>query len=291
MELRHLRYFVGVAEELSFTRAAQKLRVAQPALSRQIRQLEDEVGVTLLLRNRRGVRITEAGRAFLTEAQALLAQSEHAIRTAQQAEQKLERPFNVGFVWGLFHSLVPPLLENLRPRFPHCPVNLLDMTATLQAEELFERRLDAGFIGFAHEADTAGLLKRKVADCRFVAVLPQNHPAARKTRVPLSLLARDFFFTISDKTYPGAARFIAAACEHAGLTPKILQAADRGFTILGLVASNRGVAILPESLRALPHPGIVFRPLADFPQSELFLAWHRSNRSPILQGLLDLLPP
>jgi DNA-binding transcriptional LysR family regulator len=290
MELRHLRYFVGVAEELSFTRAARKLRVAQPALSRQIRQLEDEVGVALLLRDRSGVQMTESGQAFLVEAKALLEQSEHAIRAAQQAERKFERPFNVGYVWGLFHSLLPPILDQLRVRFPHCPVNLLDLTAARQAQDLYERQLDAGFIGFAHEADTVGLMKRKVAECRFVAVLPLDHPAARKTKVPLALLAKDFFFTISDASYPGASRFIAAACAQSGLTPKVLQAAERGFTVLGLVASNRGVAILPESLRALPHPGVVFRPLADFPQAELYLACNRTNHSPVLQGLLELLP-
>ncbi len=289
MELRHLRYFIAVAEAQSFTRAARQLRVAQPALSRQIRQLEDEVGVALLLRNRQGVQMTEAGQALLAEARVLLEQSEHAIRAAQQAERQFERPFNVGYVWGLFHSLVPRWLEQLRVQHPHCPVNLLDLSATRLAEGLGERQLDAGFIGFAHEADSAGLMKQKVAECKFVAVLPAGHPAARKAKVPLELLARDFFFTISDATYPGAARFIANACAHAGLTPKVLQAAERGFTVLGLVASNRGVAILPDSLRALPHPGVVFRPLADFPQADLYLAWHKASRSPVLTTLLGLL--
>ena len=169
-------------------------------------------------------------------------------------------------------------------------MNLLDMTPAQQARDLLEKRLDAGFIGFAHEADTIGLSKRKVADCRFVAVLTANHPAARKTKLTLSMLAEDFFFTISDQSYPGASRFVASACEQAGFRPKILQAAERGYTIVGLVASNRGVAILPEPLKAMPHPGVVFRPLQDFPQTDIFLAWRKDNPSPILRGLLDMFP-
>lgn len=289
MELRHLRYFVGVAEELSFTKAAQKLHVAQPSLSRQIRQLEDETGVSLLVRSRQGVQLTGAGQTFLVEARSLLEKSEHAIRAAQMAEQNQVQPFNVGFVWGLFHSLVPPILEQLRLKFPQSPINLLDLHAPQQAKDLQDGTLDAAFIGLAYEPDAAGLVKQKVMDCRFSVVLPQNHPAARKSKVPLSMLAQDFFFSISDKSYPGASRFIASACENAGFRPKILQAAERGFTILGLVASNRGVAILPEPLKALPHPGLVFRPLQDFPQADLFLAWNKTNRSPILKGLLELI--
>src|SRR5262245_21644149 len=168
MELRHLRYFVGVAQELNFTRAARKLRVAQPALSRQIRQLEDEVGVPLLERNRRGVHLTDSGRAFLAEAQSLLEQSEQAIRVAQATRQGAKGPLNLGYVWGLFHSLVPAAVERFRRQNPDVAVNLFDLTATQQAEALVQGTLDAGFIGFTHEADAAGLAKQKVGSCSFV---------------------------------------------------------------------------------------------------------------------------
>src|SRR6185369_5143458 len=273
MELRHLRYFVGVAQELNFTRAAQILRVSQPALSRQIRQLEEEVGVVLLERNRRGVRLTMAGKAFLAEARALLEQSEQAIRVAQETNHAGSGHLNVGYVWGLFHSVVPATIERFRREHPNVAVNLFDMTATQQAEALVQGRLDAGFIGFAQEADAAGLSKRKVGTCAFVAALPKNHRAARKPKVPLATLAQDFFFVISEQNYPGASWFVLEACQRAGFRPKILQAAERGHTILGLVAGNCGVALLPEPLRALPHPGVIFRPLAQPPTGDLFIAW------------------
>jgi DNA-binding transcriptional LysR family regulator len=165
-------------------------------------------------------------------------------------------------------------------------VNLFDLTATQQADALLHGRLDAGFIGFAHEADAAGLSKRKVGTCAFVAALPKNHRAARKAKVPLGTLAQDFFFVISEQNYPGASRFVLEACQRAGFRPKILQAAERGHTILGLVAGNCGVALLPEPLRALPHPGVIFRPLAQPPTGDLFIAWQAARTSPSRDAFL-----
>jgi LysR family transcriptional regulator, benzoate and cis,cis-muconate-responsive activator of ben and cat genes len=274
VELRHLRYFIAVADELNFTKAAQKMRVAQPALSRQIRQLEEEMGVTLLDRNQRSVRLTEAGKAFLVEARSLVTHSEQVIKAAQSIRQGDHVTLNIGYVWGLFHSLVPGVIEKFRRSFPEVAINLFDTTATQQAQMLSENRLDAGFIGFAEEADTAGLKKQKVGTCRFVAALPKNHRAARHRVVDLTSLAQEMFFVISADNYPGAARFVSEACRAAGFRPKIIQTVERGHILLGLVAGNCGVALVPEPLRALPHPGVVFRPLVKPPQGDLYLAWN-----------------
>ena len=287
MELRQLRYFVGVADQLNFTKAAQILRVAQPALSRQIKQLEDELGVTLLERNKRGVQLTRAGRAFLDEARALLLQSEQAIRVAQDSHRTPQGHLNLGYVWGLFHTTVPPLVAHFRQRHPEAAVHVFDLTATQQADALMEGRLDLGFIGFAHEADAARLAKRKVGECEFIVALPKHHPAARKPRITLSALANDFFFVISEKNYPGAALFVSQACERAGFRPKILQAAERGHTILSLVSGNCGVALLPEPLRALPHPGVVFRYLMEPLEGELYVAWNSAHLPPLGEAFLN----
>ena len=279
MELRHLRYFAGVAEALNFTRAAQKLRVAQPALSRQIRQLEEEVGVALLERDRRSVRLTEAGRIFLEEARSILAQSSKAVLSARATAQPAHGSLNIGYIWGMFHSLVPAVVARFRQEFPDAAVNLFDFTATQQIAALREGRLDAGFIGYAGEADGAGLTCRKVGQCALVAALPVAHPAARRRAVALRSLANEFFFVISEENYPGASRCVIEACGGAGFRPKILQTAARGHTILGLVAGNCGVALLPDPLRALPHPGVVFRPLADPVTNDMFLAWSPARPS------------
>jgi LysR family transcriptional regulator, benzoate and cis,cis-muconate-responsive activator of ben and cat genes len=288
MELRQLRYFVAVAQELSFTRAAQKLHLAQPALSRQIRQLEEEIGVRLLERNRRSTHLTDAGRVFLGEACALLEQTERAVRAAQKTDRAAAGQLNIGYVWGLFHSLAPAIIGRFRQLLPDIAVNLFDLTATEQADALVEGKLDAGFIGFAQEADTAGLAKRKVGTSLFVAALPEKHPVARKSPVPLRALADDLFIMISEQSYPGASHYVSEACERAGFRPKIARTVERGYTILGLVAARCGVALLPESLRNLPHPGVIFRPLLDPPQGDLFIAWRASRSHPARDTFLTV---
>lgn len=288
MELRHLRYFATVAAELSFTRAAARLRVAQPALSRQIRQLEDELGVTLLTRSSRGAELTEAGRAFLAEARSLLLHSDQAMRAARQTGAG--QAMKIGYIWGLFHSLVPPWLDSFRRQSSQTAVHLFDLTPMEQARELLNGKLDAGFIGFAHEAGAAGLCRRKVGTCAFVAALPRGHPQSRQPKVALASLANDFFFGISEQTYPGASQQVADAFVRAGFRPKILQMVERGYTILGLVASRCGVALVPESLQALPHAGITFRPLAQPPIADLYLAWRADNASSTLRQFLSIMP-
>lgn len=290
MELRHLRYFVAVAQAQSFTKAAQSLHVAQPALSRQIRQLEDELGVRLLERDRRRTELTSAGRAFLDEASALLAHSQRAIQAAQKTVRAGTGELNLGYVWGLFHLVAPEMIARFRQRFPDVAVHLFDLTATEQAEALVSGRLDAGLIGFAHEADLARLAKRRVGKCQFVAALPKGHRAAKNSHVALKQLADDFFLGISEQTYPGASRLVAEACQKSGLRPKILQAVERGYTILGLVAAGCGVALLPESLKNLPHPGVAFRPLAEVVAGDLFIAWHKNRAVPNRDAFLTLFP-
>lgn len=290
MELRQLRYFVGVAHEHSVTRAAARLHVAQPALSRQIHQLEAEVGVKLLARSSKGVELTPAGEAFLSEAEAILRQSEQAVRSAQRHELVQRGQLNVGYVWGLFHTLVPQWVACFRQQHPEVAINLFDLTATGLAEALQAGKLDLGFIGFAYEADSVGLEKRKVAACDFLAALPAKHAAARQRRVKLASLKDEFFIAISALTYPGAAQVLNDACHAAGFRPKILQTAERGFTLLGLVAAECGVTLLPSALQALPHPGVVFRPLSPVPVADLFVAWNRQPLSPLARQFVDALP-
>lgn len=289
VELRHLRYFVAVARELHFTRAAAALRVAQPALSRQIRQLEDEVGVALLVRNRRGVQLTAAGAALLADAEALLVQSRKVLDVARRADAA-GTSLNLGYVWGLFHTLAPAVVKHFRAAHPEVSVNLLDLTATRQARALTEGKIDLGFIGFSDESDAAGLERRQIGECEFVAALPSNHPAARRRRVDLKTLSADFFLNIAEEAYPGASRRVRDACEHAGFRPRSVQAPERGHTILGLVAAGCGVAVLPAPLQALPHAGVVFRRLTDPPRAALFIAWRRRPSNPAIQAFLECVP-
>ena len=289
VELRHLRYFIGVSDASSFSAAARLLRVAQPALSRQIRMLEEEIGVPLFHRDRSGVRLTQPGEAFLKEARAILERSENAIRAAQSGTQPFPAELNVGYVWGLFHSSVPSWLARFRSAHPEVAVHLFDWTGTQQNEALLQGTLDAGFLGFAEDA-TSSLARQSVGKCALHAVLPQSHPLARKRQLRLAALAGEPFLVISQRNYPGASRLALEACEQAGFRPRILQTAERGHALLGLVASGCGVALLPEPLGSLPHAGVAFRPLADQPEAELVVAWNPSRSHPARDQFLNTLP-
>ena len=289
MELRQLRYLVAIADELNFTRAAEKLRVAQPALSRQIRQLESELSVQLFERDSRHVKLTQAGSAFVVEARALLEQSARAVSAAKSTSAA--PALNIGYVWGLFHSYVPAAIAGFRQAYPETSVNLFDFTATQQAEALKTERLDAGFIGFAHEPDHAGLRKQKVGSCALMAVLPKTHALAGKPKLALKELAREGFFLISEQTYPGASQLVLSAFATAGIRPKILQTPERGHTILSLVAGHCGVALVPGPLQALPHSGIVFCPLSPALRADVFIAWNEARISKARDAFLKSLPP
>jgi DNA-binding transcriptional LysR family regulator len=250
--------------------------------------LEEEIGVQLLKRNRRATHLTEAGRVFLAEACALLEQSERALRVAQKAARADCGQLNIGYIWGLFHGIAPAVIGRFRPLMPEVAVHLFDFTATEQAEALLDGRLDAGFIGFAREADAAGLAKRKVGTSEFMAVLPEKHRAACNAKLRLRDLADESFIMISDQSYPGASEYVTRACEGAGFRPRVVQTVERGYTIIGVVAAGCGVALLPESLRKLPHAGVVFRPLIDPPSGALYIAWRASKPHPARDAFLGV---
>jgi DNA-binding transcriptional LysR family regulator len=289
MELRHLRYFVGVAEDLNFTKASQRLRVAQPALSRQIRQLEDEVGSPLFIRDRKGVNLTKAGESFLRDARGILAQSDQALKSAQQSGKADGGTLNLGYVWGLFHSVVPAAVGRFRQQYPASVIHLLDLTATEQVSGLEKGSIDAGFIGFADEADTAGLQRKQIGECQFVVAIPERHSLAKTRKIDLASLAGELFLAISDDNYPGAAKWMREACARAGFRPRIVQAAGRGHILIGLVAAGCGMALIPQPLEALPHPGVVFRALNDSPAAGLYVAWNERRLSATRDAFLGSL--
>jgi DNA-binding transcriptional LysR family regulator len=143
------------------------------------------------------------------------------------------------------------------------------------------------FVGFVDEGTRSHLSLERIGSCELVAALPQGHPLAKHRSVPLEALAHEEFVFISEHTYPAAARFVRTACERAGFRPRILQTAERGFTALGMVAGNCGIALLPEPLRELPHAGVVFRQLADPPRADLYMAWIERRPHGVRQAFVD----
>src|ERR1700746_4235040 len=202
MELRHLRYFVSRAEALSFTKAAEKLHTAQPSLSRQIKDLEEELGVRLLNRTKQLVTLTDEGRSFLTDAKRLLALAAETVESVRRLQSGEVRALNIGYVSNLFYDLLPRTLASFRQCFPTVSVTLFDMSGGEQFRALEGGKLDLGFVGLHEPIALRGLEFRTIASYKTVAALPKDNPLAGKTRVALEALAPMFFIGMLEESFP-----------------------------------------------------------------------------------------
>jgi DNA-binding transcriptional LysR family regulator len=288
MELRHLRYFVAVAEALSFTKAAEKLRLAQPSLTRQVRNLEDEIGVQLLDRSNNRVVLTEAGRLFLFDSKKLLAMSGESVAAAQRMSRGESSSLNIGYVANIHYGLLPATLGAFRKLCPNVALNLFDMTSAEQFLALDGRKIDLGFVGIAPARSGHSLLSECVAHDVMLLALPAKHPLAKKPKIRFADLAQQFFIGMADKTHPGAREWLAETCLGAGFKGRILQEADGEPTVIQFVADGLGVALLPEQITGLPHDGVVFRPLAPLLLRESTIAWRVDNSSKSLKDYIQI---
>src|ERR1043166_1654665 len=227
MELRHLRYFVAVAEALSFTKAAEKLHTAQPSLTRQIKDLESELGVQLLNRTKQQVTLTDEGRSFLVAAKRLLALAAETIESVRRLHSGEVRDLNIGYVNNLFHDLLPPTLASFHEAFPTVSVNLFDLSCGEQFRALEDGKLDVGFVGLHEPIARRGLEFRSIASYKTVVALPKDNPLADDTTVGLQALAPMFFIGMSEASYPGYRDWLTKTCRRADFTPKVLQDVDR----------------------------------------------------------------
>jgi DNA-binding transcriptional LysR family regulator len=286
MELRHLRYFVTVAEELHFGRAAQKLHLSQPPLSMQIKALEQELGVQLLLRTQRRVELTAAGEVFLEEAREILARVEQARSAALRAARGEVGELTVGFVTIADYNLLPQALSRFRAQSPGIRLVLREATTDVQLRELSEGRMDVGFLLSPvkdERLDVLPLLREPL-----VAALPERHSLARG-RGPLALrrLADAAFILFPRHMAPGLYDDVVSFCRSAGFSPRVEQEAVQMQTIVSLVSAGLGVALIPASLRHLGRTGVVYRRLREVsPLTEIALAWRARDARPTLQRFL-----
>jgi len=291
MELRHLRYFVAVAEELNFTRAAEKLRLAQPSLTRQIHNLEQELGVRLLERARSKVSLTTEGQKFLIDAQRVLALSDESVKAVQRLSRGESGQLNLGYLFKFNFNLLPATLAAFYQSCPEIAVNLFDMPPAEQLRALDARKIDLGFVGLRPppaNGNLAALVWECVAHHKLVVVLPADHPLARKRRIEVSDLKPLFFVAMSEQTHPGSRAWLTGLCEVAGFVPKILQDVAVEAGIMTFVAEGLGVTLAREQIKNLPHPGVVFRPLATTATADYWIAWHRENRSKALVRYIEI---
>jgi LysR family hca operon transcriptional activator len=288
MELRHLRYFVAVAEAGSLTVAAeQRLHTSQPSLSRQIRDLEDEVGARLLTRRARGIELTPAGRAFLDHARLVLSQVEAATETARRVAHPTRPCFTMGFLTGHELKWMPEALRILRDELPNIDVMISSQYSPLLADGLSKGKLDAAFL--RRERGVAGLAFRLLVKEPLVVILPADHRlAALKSISPRDLLG-ETFVTVSD-TAPVLRMVIDNYLKRSGINIKPTHEVDNLAMAMSLIASTAGVGLLPAYAQNFLLSSVTSRPLkGDTPTVELVLGYKKSNQSPILKLLLSKL--
>jgi len=288
MELRHLRYFVAVAEELSFTKAARKLGLAQPSLTRQVRNLEDEIGVRLLDRANNRVALTEEGRLFFFDGKKLLAMCAESVAAVQRMNREETSQLNIGYVANVHYGLLPATLGAFRKLCPRVALNLFDMTSAEQFQALDGRKIDLGFVGLRPALSNGDLHSESVAHDTILVALPGRHPLAKKAKLRLTDLAAQFFIGMSAKTHPGAREWLLETCRGAGFAGRILQEADADPTAIRFVSDGLGVAFMPEQITALPHEGVVFRPLSPALRRESAIAWRADNPSKPLKDYIRI---
>jgi DNA-binding transcriptional LysR family regulator len=248
MELRHLRYFVAVAEDLSFTKAAGKLHLAQPSLTRQIHNLEEELGVRLLNRSKSRVTLTEEGRSFLADARRILALATESVLAVQRLSRGEVGQLNIAYLPNFDFELLPESLRAFRQTFPHVALNLFDMTPAEQLRALEARKIDLGLVGLP-PFPTAGAIEcETIAQHRTVAVLPARHPLARKRHLNLGDLETMFFVGMSERTHPGFREWLNRTCQQAGFTPRVLQDAELETALMTFVAEGLGVTLAREHI-------------------------------------------
>ena len=281
IELRHLRYFVAVGETLHFGRAAERLNISQPPLSRQIAMLERELGVKLFDRSARGVRLTPSGAALLPRAQRLLQEAQTLVGGAGELARGEVAVLNLGFLAASAYGVLPSLLPSFRRARPGIRVTLSEATSDRQLASLMDGSLDAGIL--LPPVGRPSLAFLPLAREPLVAALP----AARRwpSRLTLSRLAREPFILFPRQAGPGLHDLITRFCERAGFVPRVEQEAVQMPTIVSLVAAGMGVALVPSSLRSMRRMGVVYRALADAPTVEIGLAWRVRDVSPAVAAL------
>ena len=288
MELRQVRYFVAVAEALSFTRGAEKLHLAQPSLTRQIKDLEEEIGVRLLDRTKRQVKLTPEGQSFLVDAKRVLELSEEIVESVRHFSHDELAPLNIGYVANLFYDLLPITLASFQRSFPTVPINLFDMTCGDQFRALKDGKIDLGFVGLHEPIEERGLQFRPIGSYETVAAVAKNNPLARKSVINLKELKPLFFIGMSEASYPGYRRWLTRTCRKVGFSPKVLQDADIERTLIQSVAAGLGVALLPDQVKKLPHDSVVFRELSPAVKTESCVAWKTDNPSVALKAYVNI---
>jgi DNA-binding transcriptional LysR family regulator len=286
VELRHLRYFVAVAEELHFGRAARRLHISQPPLSSQIRDLERELHVELFVRSHHQVELTDAGRVLLVRARDLLQRADHLTAEAASVARGASGLVSVGYTTTAAYVLLPRWLELIKQRMPQVEVRLVELSSPAQPRALEERRIDLGFSCLPVPAQ--GMLARPLSSERITVAIPARHPLAKRSKLRLADLRGVTQVVLHDSPEQGWAQACAGELARAKVVAPVAAEADTKLALLGLVAAQLGVAVISSSLATLQRPGVVFRTVVDAKTPLVLGALYRPTLSPLVAELLEL---
>lgn len=285
VELRHLRYFLAVADELHFGRAAARVGIAQPALSQQIKRLEIAIGTALFIRSTREVRLTAAGVALRPHATRAIEDAEYGVLAAVRASRGEVGRLAVGFIETAAGTLIPAAVRRFRTDRPEVELILRELGVNQQIDELRSGTLDVGIVRPPVEASE--LLFETVVDEGLLAAVPATHPLANAPRVSAAALAEEPLIALSREVVPGLFDQVIELLGEYGGPRHATQEATSIQAVLGLVAADLGVALLPASVRTLSREGVTFVPLAQSPHSEMRTVCRRDDRSPLVVAFLD----
>ena len=291
MELRHLQYFIAVAEERHFTRAAARVGIQQPPLSLQIRQLEAELGGPLFVRLPRDVVLTELGEAFLPEARQVLERVARVKRRMQQISRGEAGQIRIGFAGATyFEPRIPAWIRDFRARYPDVQLHPKQSNTASLLTALVDEAVDVGFVRTPFEVPP-GIVMVPVVDEPMVLVLPLGHAMCARKRVPLAALARDEFILLPREISPALYDRTIAACESAGFHPKLGQEAPQITSIVPMVAAGFGVSLVPASVSQIRTPGMGFWPIeGDVPLAPISLAYRAEHASAAIDRFIAMSP-
>lgn len=288
MDVRQLGYVIAVAEELSFTRAAARLRIAQPPLSKQIRSVEQELGVSLFSRTKRVVRLTEAGKVFVFRARRVLQELQELKDATQRAGRGDAGRIVIGFVGSVAFHFFPRVLREYRAAVPDVDIELLELRNGPLMDALRNGRVDVAFMRPFFKDENIAM--HPILEERLVAALPAAHRLAGRQRISVRELAAEPFVTPTRRPAPSGYAFIMGICERAGFQPKVVQEATDIQSVVGLVAAGMGVSIIPDSIKRLRIEGVKYCDLPDVKESgQIVVAWRRDDRSEVLKRFLALI--
>lgn len=288
IELRHLKYFQVLAEELKFRKAAELLFISQPGLSRQIKQMEEIFNVSLFDRSKKKVELTLAGQYLKEEVDFLFNHLETIKRQLENIDQGKETELRIGFLGSAAQKIIPELVLNLSRSYPGIQTILEETPNKLQLELLEKDKLDLGFVRLHRVPE--GISRHLVHQDTFSVVLPQDHPIDETNFKNIRQLSHEAFVLFSSEDSPFYHDLITSICEDSGFRPKVSHKSVNALTIFKLVEEGLGVAIVPTSLQYGYNLNVKFIELKNIPQrTELFVIWKESNRNPALKNVIELL--